>query len=223
MSDPAIVPTNSHVKDLDADRLIFSVKLLVTAIALVIGIASLRYLSGSASVAPADLQLSFLKNGRTFIAHTTFSSLALITGGFQFFGSIRRKSPRLHRVLGRSYVLFCIAGALTAILIAPDVKSGGIAATGFTLLAVAWAVSTTIAWREAVLRRFSSHRIWMLRSYALTAAAISLRLQIAIFGVLGFQYSEVSNFLSFSCWIPNIVVLELWLRASAQNIVTVAE
>ena len=99
------------------------------------------------------------------------------------------------------------------LVIAPDVKSGAVATVGFSLLAVLWIGTTIAGWRFATTGNFASHKRWMMRSYALTAAAISLRLQIAGFGFAGFSYVRVSDFLSFSCWAPNLLLMELWLAS----------
>jgi len=189
-------------------------KFLVIGLAAILSISSLRYLTGNVSLAPVDLRASLMKNGGIFITHATFAAVALFTGSLQFLEGIRRKYPKGHRWNGRVYVIACIVGGLTALVIAPDVKSGEVATVGFSLLAVLWIGTTIAGWRFATAGNFASHKRWIMRSYALTAAAISLRLQIAGFGLAGFSYWRVSDFLSFSCWVPNLLLMELWLLAS---------
>jgi uncharacterized membrane protein len=190
-------------------------KFLMIGLAAVISIASLRYLTGSVSMAPLDLRASLVKNGGIFITHATFAAVALFTGSLQFLEELRRKYPKVHRWTGRAYVTACIVGGLTALAIAPDVKSGEVATVGFSLLAVLWIGATLAGWRFATIGNVGSHKRWMMRSYALTAAAISLRLQIAGFGLAGFSYGRVSDFLSFSCWVPNLLLMELRLASLA--------
>lgn len=179
-----------------------------------VGLVSLRYLSGDPAVVPPSMRASFTVNGWVFVVHAVASALALMLGAVQFLAGPRRRWPRLHRWMGRSYVLFCFAGVLSAFWIAPDVEGGGIATLGFSVLAAVWMGATTVAWRYAAKGRFDLHKRWMLRSYALTAAAITLRLQLLGFEAAGFDYDQVSAFLSFSCWLPNIVLIEmtLWWR-----------
>jgi uncharacterized membrane protein len=88
-----------------------------------------------------------LKNGSIFIAHAAFAAVALFTGSLQFLDGLRRKYPKVHRWTGRVYVVACVMGGLTALVIAPDVKSGKVATLGFSLLAVLWIGTTLAGWR----------------------------------------------------------------------------
>lgn len=185
--------------------------MVLCVLAIGIGLASLRYLSGDAALVPPSMQVSFMLNGPIFITHATTSALALMLGVYQLFAGPRRRWPSVHRWTGRIYVVCCIAGGLSALWIAPDIESGLVATIGFSALGIAWLVATVLAWRHAVIRRFDSHRRWMLRSYGLTAAAISLRLQLVVFEGLGLDYDQVSNVLSLSCWLPNVVFVEILL------------
>lgn len=184
---------------------------VLCVLAIGIGLASLRYLSGDAALVPPSMQVSFMLNGPIFITHATASALALMLGVYQLFAGPRRRWPGVHRWTGRIYVVCCVAGGLSALWIAPDIESGLVATVGFSALGIAWLVATVLAWRHAVSRRFDSHRRWMLRSYGLTAAAISLRLQLVAFEGLGLDYDQVSNILSLSCWLPNVVFVEILL------------
>lgn len=180
-----------------------------------VGLVSLRYLSGDPAVVPPSMQASFLANGWIFVMHTTASAIALMVGAVQFLAALRRRWPMVHRWAGRCYVACCAAGAFSAFWIAPDVESGPVATAGFSVLAFAWIGVTVVAWRHAVARRVDCHRRWMLRSFALTAAAISLRIQLLVFEALGFDYDQTSALLSFSCWLPNVVLAEMtlwWMR-----------
>ncbi len=191
---------------------------LLLILAFGIGLASLRYLSGDAEMAPPSMRASFATNGWIFIAHATASALALMLGALQLLSGLRRRWPGAHRWSGRAYVVSCAAGALSALWIAGDVESGWVATAGFSALAVAWLGATLTGWCHARHRRFDLHRRWMWRSYALTAAAITLRLQLVVFeAVFGLDYDQVSAFLSFSCWLPNIVVVELMLMRASRR------
>ena len=185
---------------------------LLVILAFAVGLVSLRYLAADPAMVPPAMQTSFAANGWIFIAHATSSALALMVGALQLLASLRRRWPGRHRWTGRSYVLFCGAGALSALWIAPDLESGRVATLGFSALALAWIATTVLGWRYAVRRRFDVHRRWMIRSYAMTAAAISLRLQLFAFEALGLDYNEVSAFLSYSCWFPNLIAVEAAFR-----------
>lgn len=182
---------------------------LAVVMAVLIGLSSLRYLTGNPLVAGEGVRASMEANGWIFVAHAGASALALMLGGFQFVGAIRRRVPGLHRWSGRLYVACCVIGAASALWIAPDAESGRVAAFGFSLLAAVWLYTTLTAWRLAMQGDFAAHRRWMIRSFALTFGAVTLRLQIAASLVLGFGgYSEISPVLAYSAWVPNLAVVE---------------
>jgi hypothetical protein len=52
------------------------------------------------------------------------------------------------------------------------------------------------------------HRLLMSLSYAMTFGAVTLRLQIPIGFMLGYPgYPEMSVWLAYTSWIPNVVVV----------------
>lgn len=189
---------------------------IAVMLSVLVGLASLRFLSGNPLVAGPDIRPSMIANGWVFIAHAGASAVALGLGGFQFVGALRRRWPRLHRGSGRVYVLACLLGALSALWIAPDASSGKLATFGFSVLAAVWIYTTLTAWRLAVQRDFAAHRRWMIRSFALTFGAVTLRLQILAVLPFGLTYGDVSQVLAYSSWIPNLAAVELaFLLAAA--------
>src|SRR5258708_13391839 len=72
-------------------------KFLMIGLAVIISISSLRYLTGSVSLAPVDLRASLMKNGSIFITHAAFAAVALFTGTIHFPHPLRRNAPTLHR------------------------------------------------------------------------------------------------------------------------------
>jgi hypothetical protein len=61
-------------------------------------------------------------------------------------------------------------------------------------------------------RRFVDHRAWMIRSFALTFAAVTLRLYLPLAAVLSLDFVDAYRAISFLAWVPNLVVVELYLR-----------
>jgi hypothetical protein len=74
------------------------------------------------------------------------------------------------------------------------------------------------------MRDLASHQAWMIRSFALTFAAPTLRLWLgALIGVqlladggsgadIERMFDNAYTVLPFLCWLPNIVVAELLIR-----------
>lgn len=189
----------------------------MVVLSVAVGLASLRFLGGDPRVAGPDLHASMAVNGWVFVAHAASAAVALTVGCLQFVGALRRRRPGLHRWTGRLYVLSSLAGALSALWIAPDVASGKAATFGFSVLAAAWIYTTLTAWQLAVRGDFTAHRRWMIRSFALTFGAVTLRLQILAVLPFGLDYGDVSQILAYTAWIPNLATVELAFLLAARR------
>lgn len=149
------------------------------------------------------------KSLRSF-GHMAFGGIALLTGAVQFSTRIRFDRPALHRTLGKVYALTVMVSGVSALLLAP-VSTGGLTAHfGFGLLAACWLATTALAVRDARGGAYEAHRAWMIRSYALCLAAVSLRIQLGVTGAAGIPFPESYPAISWLCWVPNLIVAE-WL------------
>jgi hypothetical protein len=127
---------------------------------------------------------------------------------------IRRRFPQVHRITGRVYVIGCLAGGVGGFVAAFGSTAGPIATAGFALLAPTWIFVNIQGWRAAVGRRFQDHRRWMLRSFSLTFAAVTLRLYLPIGMVAGLSFVEIYRATAWISWIPNLILMELYLRGA---------
>ena len=144
--------------------------------------------------------------------HFGLGGLALLIGPLQFLPGLRARWPALHRWTGRVYVTACFASGLAALVMAPYVHTGTVARVGFTLLAVGWLTTTSTALFMALKRRFAEHRRWMIRSYALTLAAVSLRILLPTSSLLDIPFESAYPVIAYACWVPNLIIAEWWLR-----------
>ncbi len=52
----------------------------------------------------------------------------------------------------------------------------------------------------------------MLRTYALTFAAVTIRIElVALHSVAGFDFEAAYTTVAWLCWVPNLILMELWL------------
>ena len=185
------------------------------AACLSVGVAIFSYrllLPGQPIVSPDILGNLF---ARPWLAvHALGSATALLVGMFQFLPAVRR-ARGLHRWLGRIYAAGCIVGGAAGLVMSFGSTAGPIAGLGFGLLAVCWIYATTQAWRFARARRFDEHRRWMIRSFAMTFAAVTLRLYLPVAPMLGFDFMDGYRLTAWVSWIPNLIVVELWMRRRA--------
>jgi hypothetical protein len=186
--------------------------LLGLAILLSVGIAifSYRYLI-PASVMAAPGLITNLFGRPWLVIHAGGAATALLVGGFQFVPALRRNRP-LHRWLGRIYATGCIVGGFAGLALAFGSTAGPIAGWGFGLLAVAWIYTTGQGWLMARARRFDEHRRWMMRSFALTFAAVTLRLYLPAVAMADLDGLQAYRAIAWLCWVPNLALMELYLR-----------
>lgn len=148
-----------------------------------------------------------------FYIHITGGMLALLLGPFQFIKKLRSKFPKWHRTMGKIYLaaILFLAGP-SGLFMAFYAEGGTIAVIGFSIMALLWMYTTYMAYETIRKRNIDAHRAWMTRSFALTFAAVTLRLYVpiasAVFHVPGF-YVEASS--AWVSWLPNLLVAELLL------------
>jgi len=116
-------------------------------------------------------RLQVIADRGLLIPHTLAGTFALLAGPLQFSSRFRSRHLKLHRVLGRIYVISVFIGAATGIALA----FGRPGFPGTCGQAAAWVVCTTAAFVTARNRHIIQHRQWMIRSYAVTFTFISIR------------------------------------------------
>ena len=154
--------------------------------------------------------------------HAITASVALLLGAFQFIATRRGRRAAWHRTIGVGYVACCLVSAPPALLLALGSQAGPVATVGFGLLAVIWFYCNAQGLRAVLDRRYAEHGEWMIRSYALTLAAVSLRLQLPVGAMLGLQFMEIYVLTAFSSWIPNLMLAELWIVSRRRRLTTTA-
>jgi uncharacterized membrane protein len=144
--------------------------------------------------------------------HVAGAATALLIGPLQFLPRLRARRRAVHRWLGRTYVTACLIGGVGGLVMAFGSTAGPIATGGFGSLAVIWIIANVQGWRMALLRRFTDHRAWMIRSFALTFAAVNLRLYLPLIPLTGLSFVDGYRAISYLCWIPNLLVAEVYIR-----------
>lgn len=186
-------------------------------LAIGISLASLRYLGGDPGVAPPELRPSAVKNMYLFIAHAGGAGLALLILPAQVLLARRNTSKSLHQWLGRAYVGGVTLAGLAGLRLAAESFAGWPATLGFTCLAVAWLSCTWLGWSAARRTDRSAHMAWMVRSAALTSAALTLRIYLPIPPALGFDYADGYRLIAWICWMPNLALAEWWIQSRASQ------
>lgn len=157
------------------------------------------------------------------LGHMGAGGFALAAGALQFSTRLRVRKPRVHRLAGRIYVVAVLISGASGLLLAPS-STGGVAAHfGFGFLAVLWLATCIIAYISVRSRDYEAHREWMIRSYALCLAAVTLRLYLPLSGLAGIPFEEAYPAIAWLCWVPNLVVAEwFFVRGSFVSVESTA-
>jgi uncharacterized membrane protein len=144
------------------------------------------------------------------LGHFLGGAVALLTGALQVNSRLRVRYLEWHRWTGRVYLIAVMVGGFAGFLLALDSSAGPVAQGGFALLAVAWVAATLRAY--VLVRRgdVPAHRDWMVRSYALTLAAVTLRIYLPVSLAAGIHFMVAYPAIAWLCWLPNLVAAE-WL------------
>ncbi len=184
---------------------------------IIIGLISYRFLVLDMNLAFPGFGNHISNRNLTLFAHISAAPIALIIGAIQLLPKKRAKRPALHRWLGRFYGLAILVGGISGLMLAINALGGIVAGWGFGLLAILWMGVTAQAIRMAMKRNLAEHRKWMIRSFALTFAAVTLRFYLLGFALVGVSYIPASVYIAWMCWVPNVIFAEWWIRKTSHN------
>ena len=145
-----------------------------------------------------------------FFVHVYMSIWVLLAGFTQFSVRLRQKYRSLHRALGYIYAIDVIFITGPAGFIMGFYANGGIPSKiSFVTLAVGWIAFTAIAVKKAKEGDYDAHRDFMIRSYALTLSAITLRAwKWSINNSVELPPMDVYRAVAWLGWVPNILLAE---------------
>lgn len=187
--------------------------LVVMLLASVIVLTSLRYfiLTPEAAIGQ-PLGERFAQYISVLQIHIFGSTLALFFGCWNFLEKLRDKYRSLHRWVGRIYLVGVVIGGTAGFYLGLTAFGGLPTQTGFVLLAMLWLSTGIMAYLRIRQGNFEAHREWMIRNYALTFAAVTLRLWLPAFLALGFTFVETYITVAWLSWIPNLLIAELIIK-----------
>jgi hypothetical protein len=147
-----------------------------------------------------------------FFIHVYASMWVLLAGFTQFSKWIQRNNPGLHRTMGYIYVVDVLLITGPAGLLMGFYANGGLSSRiAFVTLALLWIFFTAMALIKARQKDFKAHRNYMIRSYALTISALTLRAwKFSITNNFELPPMDVYRAVAWLGWVPNLIFAE-WL------------
>src|SRR5687767_7276941 len=145
-----------------------------------------------------------------FFIHVYASMWVLLAGFTQFSKRLLRNNPLLHRTMGYIYVVDVLLITGPAGLLMGFYANGGIfSRIAFITLAVLWIGFTAMALIKARQGKYKEHRNYMIRSFALTLSALTLRAwKYSITNTMSVPPMDVYRVVAWLGWIPNLLVAE---------------
>lgn len=142
------------------------------------------------------------------LPHIACGAIAFLLAPLQFSGTLRRRLPGLHRLLGRFYVGACLISASLSVVIVVRFE---IEANWWAMgtMGALWFLTTLFAWFAALNRNFVQHRLWMGRSVGLTYTFVLTRI-IPDAVLPGLDYEKMTAlywaFIVAALLVPDLVV-----------------
>lgn len=143
--------------------------------------------------------------------HALSATFALFVAPLQFVDALRRRAPRVHRMIGWVYITGSLVSMPLVLRLA--LASGcAMCRPAFVTWTVVWSVVTVLALIAILRRRIEAHRQFMIRSYVLMLAFVFIRMDTHIPFPLPIDPGvERSSMVIWVSWIVPWMVLEIWL------------
>jgi uncharacterized membrane protein len=147
------------------------------------------------------------------LLHIAGGIVALLVGPGQLGLGLKRQRLNLHRRLGIAYMTSVGLSSAAAFYLAAHTDLGWVFGAGLAGLAVAWIVTTGLAF--AAIRRglIHQHQEWMTRSYVVTFAFVTFRIFTGIMQATGVgTLQEELAAASWFCWAVPLLITEAVLQ-----------
>jgi len=192
---------------------------LMAFLSIAIAAISARYFTFNPAVAAETLRSRMVSHDPWLFLHIGGGVVALAVGSFQFSRLLRTRYLNLHRWTGRVYLAAVAIGGVASFRMALESYGGQPTHFGFGMLAVLWLFTSAMAYVRIRQRNIQSHREWMIRSFALTFAAVMLRIWLPLFvGVWKIDFVQAFDTISWLCWVPNMLVAEVLVNQSRRRL-----
>ena len=149
------------------------------------------------------------------IGHISTGLLALVLGPFQFWKAFRNKYLKVHRGLGRTYLIAILIGTICATSLAwtSAIQVNFAWAFGLQGLAFAWITTASMAYFSVRRKHIQQHKEWMIRSYVVTFAFVTFRWlnELTIVKNLMPEFEERGPTVIWFCWTIPLLITEIVL------------
>ncbi len=146
-----------------------------------------------------------------FYTHVFCSIVTLLAGFTQFSNHLLKHYKKLHRAIGKVYIVFVLFINFPAGLVMAYYANGYLPSKiAFFILDILWLAFTLKALQAAKAKRFELHQHFMIRSYALTFSAITLRTWKIVLTPFILNQEHLYMADAWIGFVPNLILAE-WI------------
>ena len=157
---------------------------------------------------------------------TLLLSVIILAGGpLQLIPAVRKRWPKFHRIVGRSYMIAAIITAIVGLYMMFQRDIGGLSTkVGFLAQGVLIAWFASNAFRYARARKIAIHRRWALRLFLAASAVwffrVILMIWVLLTGGIGIDFTTGKgpfiDFMSIGQYLP-LVILEWYFLTQTKG------
>jgi uncharacterized membrane protein len=145
--------------------------------------------------------------------HILMAISSIFIGPFQFLPQIRNGYPKVHRILGRIYVVSAFLGSASGMVMAVISSRGFVNDTGLFGLGFAGLLTTSMAYIAIRKRNFIQHKQWMVRSYVVIFGFVTIRSITTIMLYYGFNNPDDRfGVATWACWAVPLLFAEVAIQ-----------
>lgn len=148
-----------------------------------------------------------------YYAHVWFAAFILVIAIVQLYPPLGLRWRSLHRLLGRIYVFgILIFSGPGALIMSLFINRSEWVTFSFITQSILWWLFTLFAFNAIRKGNIVQHRAWMLRSIALTLAAITLRLYAFFTSAsVDLTHPAAYTIIAWLSWTINLALAEIYL------------
>jgi len=148
------------------------------------------------------------------LLHIVPGTFALMLGPFVLSMGLARKRMKLHRKLGYGYMTSIALSSIGAFYLAFHTDVSWMFGAGLSGLAIAWLITTSLAFAAIKRRLVAQHKEWMIRSYVVTFGFVNFRILVGILTAAGVgTLVEQLTVSSWFCWAFPLLITEAILQS----------
>lgn len=145
--------------------------------------------------------------------HISLAIISLVTGPLGMIKAIRTRSRTFHRWNGRLYILSIILNFIPGVYVSFFATGGWPSTIGFLILNTLWLGTTILAYLSIKRKKVILHSQWMMRSFFLSFANMTIYIIVAItHNLMNVSYEHSYTIAVWLCWIINLLIAEFIIK-----------